>query len=153
MKWMLHLGSLVLLETYLHLDFNKPLAPCGLEAKQVTVLYRKSSRNIEQGARKSGGKEHNLALQVKTWSVPQIPTQMNLWVFKKITISAKNQSQMVMPCWLIGGTLQNQVVRQVLQFYSNMHHIWVSIYLGKIFIFLFQLGKGIDLINHLICPL
>lgn len=34
-----------------HLDFNKPLTPWGLEAKQVPVLCEKNSRNIGEGAK------------------------------------------------------------------------------------------------------
>lgn len=51
MEWILHFQALVLLETNLYLDFNKPLASCGLEAEQVTVLCGKSNGNIGQGAK------------------------------------------------------------------------------------------------------
>lgn len=51
MEWILHFQALVLLETNLYLDFNKPFASCGLEAEQVTVLCGKSNGNIGQGAK------------------------------------------------------------------------------------------------------
>lgn len=66
-----------------HLDLNKPVALCGLEAKQVTVLCGESSRNIGEAAKEKQGKEHDLALPGKTWSVPQTLIHMNLWFFKK----------------------------------------------------------------------
>ena len=40
-----------MLKTNLHLDFNKPLVPRGLEAKEVTVLCEKSNRDIGEEAK------------------------------------------------------------------------------------------------------
>lgn len=84
-------------------------------------------------------------------------TQSNEFMrfFLKITISAKNQSQGVMPCCLNARDtpeLNDQASSTILsQFASHLDSLYLLRQNVDVY-FLFQFGGGMTLITYLICP-